>query len=394
MRAGYKPWQKTVVIEKDVLLPVKVRLEELFYRLTIRTTPSRSTIKFVGSSQRYRPGMKLKPGTYRVRISAYGYEPETQTVELKDGDVSIEVELKKGTYALNVRTTPSNATVEFSDGSRSFSQGMKLPAGTYKLKVSAPGYRTRIQTVRIYGSARNVYVSLRREATALTSRQLYLKGLAAYRSSQWSTSLGWFLKAAKKGHADAYAMIGRQLSDGRGIRRDYARALRFFKESDRRGSGMGSFYAGWTYENAKGVSRDYQRALSYYRNAASRRYTAAYNQIGWFYQKGLSVPHNYSAAVRWYRKGAAGGSLASMNNLAYLYYKGYGVSQSYSSAKYWFEKAARRGNAISMDWLGGLYERGQGVRKSRTMAIYWYRKAARKGLSSAKASLRRLGVSP
>ena len=47
---------------------------------TIIVTPAAARVRFVGSSQTYLAGMRLAPGSYRVQVSASGYEPRDVTV--------------------------------------------------------------------------------------------------------------------------------------------------------------------------------------------------------------------------------------------------------------------------------------------------------------------------
>ena len=42
--------------------------------LSIRTDPPNASVIFVASAQQYREGMALPPGTYRIRLSAPGYQ--------------------------------------------------------------------------------------------------------------------------------------------------------------------------------------------------------------------------------------------------------------------------------------------------------------------------------
>ncbi len=392
-KPGYHSWQRIVTVERGRLLPVKATLRQITYRLTIERQPRYAFVKFLDKPYRYKPGMNLPAGRYRIRVSFPGYEPVERVIKL-DRDTAFEVKLARKRYAVKVIVHPHNARISFADG-KPFVQGMKLKRGQYRLHVSAPGYKSRTVSVLVSRSPRTVHVRLTKLAPAkprYTAAQLYRMGSAAYLNKKYDQALKWLIQAAKMGHGDAHAVLGYMALQGRGTRRNPALAMRLLRKGVSLGSGWSAYVIGLMYENGKGVKKDLLRALSWYREAAGRSYAGAYNKIGWFYQNGIAVPRNYRAAARWYRKGANAGQAASMNNLGYLYFTGKGVAKSYASAKYWFEKAARNGSMIAMDWMGDLYRYGYGVARNRSMAIYWYRKAARKGLAAAKRKLRAMGV--
>ena len=96
------------------------------------------------------------------------------------------------------------------------------------------------------------------------------------------------------------------------------------------------------YENGRGVSRDYAKALTFYRKAADQGLASAEYNLGLMFDKGRGVQQDYAEAVRWYRKSANQGNTRAQLNLGVKYAEGEGVPQDYVQAHLWFSLAATR----------------------------------------------------
>ena len=135
--------------------------------LTVETVPANARVEFDSQSISYREGMTLRPGTYTLRVSQAGYEPETIQIVHGVQGTRRQVTLKRTAAAtLTVETVPANARVEFNSQSISYREGMTLRPGTYTLKVSQSGYESEtIQIVHgVQGTRRQV--TLKRTAAA------------------------------------------------------------------------------------------------------------------------------------------------------------------------------------------------------------------------------------
>ena len=78
-REGYRASEADVEVSGESSL--RVVLERDAYAFTVVTEPSRAEVRLLDVAAGYRPGMALPPGTYRVRVSASGWEPRLETVE-------------------------------------------------------------------------------------------------------------------------------------------------------------------------------------------------------------------------------------------------------------------------------------------------------------------------
>jgi len=63
------------------------------YRLFVNTEPKDSTVSILNIRTRYESGVELKPGKYKVKVSAPGYRSKTKNVVITDHDVTVDIEL-------------------------------------------------------------------------------------------------------------------------------------------------------------------------------------------------------------------------------------------------------------------------------------------------------------
>jgi len=62
------------------------------YSLSINTTPSNAKVYIMGIKPRYKNGIKLEKGAYKIKVKAIGYETKVLTIEL-NSDISYDVAL-------------------------------------------------------------------------------------------------------------------------------------------------------------------------------------------------------------------------------------------------------------------------------------------------------------
>ncbi|MDP2411392.1 MAG: tetratricopeptide repeat protein [Pseudolabrys sp.] len=153
----------------------------------------------------------------------------------------------------------------------------------------------------------------------------------------------WIYAAAVNGYAEAQAMWGQMLLDGRHVAADPAAALRWF------------------------------------RIAASSGHLDGINMVGRCYERGWGVAPDPAEAARWFRQAADKGHDWARFNLATLLLKGEGVAPDVREALSLLVCAARRGHAKSMNLIGVCREQGWRGRVNMPSAIRWYRRAANGG---------------
>jgi TPR repeat protein len=92
---------------------------------------------------------------------------------------------------------------------------------------------------------------------------------------------------------------------GRGVPRDDAQAVSWFRKAADAGIPVAMNNLGDMYENGRGVPRDDAQAVSWFRKAANAGFPPAMNSLGSMYENGRGVPRDDAQAVSWYRKGHA-----------------------------------------------------------------------------------------
>ncbi len=140
---------------------------------------------------------------------------------------------------------------------------------------------------------------------------------------------------------------------------------------------------GMMYELGRGVARDPARSVVYYRQAAEKGDVHAQFNLAVSYDTGVGIPMNFQQAVKWYRRAADQGADFAQYNLATMYEEGSGVAQDFQQAAQWYRRAAEQGNPQAQNNLGWLYKRGQGVGKNLMVAYAWLDTAVVQGLHSA-----------
>ena len=186
-------------------------------------------------------------------------------------------------------------------------------------------------------------------------------------------------RAARSGGAGAQVALGDVLSYGHPDRRQYAKAVYWWRKAAKGGNSMSENNLGFAYKTGHGVPKNYIKAVYWWKKAAAHggreeRYAAF--ELGLAYGKGQGVPKNTARAVYWWKKAAAHGDASVETYLADAYASGQGVPKNYIKAVYWWKKAAAHGGRLAELYLGDAYYKGQGVPQDSTKAIYWFKKAS------------------
>lgn len=75
--------------------------------------------------------------------------------------------------------------------------------------------------------------------------------------------------AAEQGDASAQYNLGLRYVDGRGVAKDDAEAVRWFRKAAEQGNADGQFELGYMYERGKGIAKDEVEAGKWYQKAAA-----------------------------------------------------------------------------------------------------------------------------
>lgn len=208
----------------------------------------------------------------------------------------------------------------------------------------------------------------------------------AYNSKMY-TDAAKLIKSIDCSNAEVQFDLGYMYEYGKGVTKDYAEALKWYRKSSDQDLAAAQFNLGTMYAEGKGVAKDMTEAVRWYSRAAKQGYAAAPNNLGLAYQHGDGIEKNDFLGVLWYRKAADQGFVMAMNNLGLAYANGCGVGKDDAEAVRWYRKAAEQGYAPAQYHLGLSYDRGSGVAQNDREAVRWYRKAAEQGDINAQCNL-------
>ena len=190
--------------------------------------------------------------------------------------------------------------------------------------------------------------------------------------------------------AETQCRIGNCYFEGKGVAKDKAEAVRWYRKAADQGYADAQCWLGKRFTNYY-VIGEKQQAAMWYRKAAEQGHVVARHELGILYMRGAGgVTNNYAEAVRLFRKGAESGYARSIHNLGTCYLEGKGVPQDRAEAFRLYRKAADMGDAWSSFNVGTCYDMGWGVEKNREEALKWYRKAADQGLPEGNDMLKLL----
>ncbi len=159
-----------------------------------------------------------------------------------------------------------------------------------------------------------------------------------------------------------------------------------------RGDVEAQFAVGMAHMTGKGLAKDDAKAVRWFRLAAKQGHLHAQFFLGRAYEKGIGgLAPDEAQAVSWFAKAAAQGQPGALATLGALHYEGRGVKQDYAEAERLWRLAAEQGEPSSLFNLGRLYFEGRGVPKNDNEALKWISAAAGRGHPGAPATLKEMG---
>lgn len=140
----------------------------------------------------------------------------------------------------------------------------------------------------------------------------------------------WWRKAAEQGDVYAQINLGLKYAKGEGMPKDFPQAVVWWRKaaeprgqmwegssgekSPDQGDASAQFYLGWAYDNGKGVPKDDAQAVDWYRKAAEQGYADAQNALGFSYDHGEGVSRDVLRAYMWFNLAAAQGNERAARN--------------------------------------------------------------------------------
>jgi TPR repeat protein len=191
------------------------------------------------------------------------------------------------------------------------------------------------QSVAFDSMSRFLSAAFHRVTGLLSTRAAAPKGVAVPGESQQ------YKAKAEQGDAEAQFNLGFCYDDGRGVAKNYAKAVKWYRKAAEQNFAPAQFNLGYCYDNGQGVAKNYVEAVKWYRKAAEQNFAPAQSNLGYCYDNGRGVAKDYVEAVKWYRKAAEQGHTEAQLNLGYCYANGQGVAKDKAEAYAWFSMAAK-----------------------------------------------------
>ena len=85
-----------------------------------------------------------------------------------------------------------------------------------------------------------------------------------------------------------------------------------------RGNALAQNYLGWMYSGGRGVTRNEAEAVNWYRKSAEQGHETAQFNLGFMYENGRGVTRNITEATKWYRRAAEQGNTSAREALTRL----------------------------------------------------------------------------
>ncbi len=189
----------------------------------------------------------------------------------------------------------------------------------------------------------------------------------------------WYRKSAEQGNTDGQHHLGRCYEKGMGTKINKEEAVKWYRKSAERGNAAGQYYLGVCYERGKGVDINREEAFKWYRRSSEQGNGEAQNRLGDCYCYGWGVAEDKEEAFKWYRRSAEQGNAAGQYHMGVCYESGIGIEINEKEAFKWYRKSAEQGNADAQYHLGICYENGIGVITNEEEAVKWYRESSRQG---------------
>ncbi len=123
--------------------------------------------------------------------------------------------------------------------------------------------------------------------------------------------IGQLTPLAEKGDSDAQFRLAVMYYHGRGVARDFTKALDLFKKAALQGHPLAQYNVGFMYEKGEGTAQDYAIAAKYYRQSAERGNLLAQYKLGSVYEKGQGVAPDEVQALMWYTLAAIRGDVTA-----------------------------------------------------------------------------------
>jgi len=175
---------------------------------------------------------------------------------------------------------------------------------------------------------------------------------------------------------------------------DWDRAFPLFVAASKHGHAEAGYRAALCYEFGWGCRKDYAKAVQFYRASASKNHPGAATRLGKACLTGdMGLGNRYREGVKWLKRAAESADFqynSGPYELALLHVTGYGddIFKDETYAAQLFTQSADLGHADANLRMGEAYEHGfLGCPKDPALSVHFYNGAAQAGVPEAMMAL-------
>lgn len=168
---------------------------------------------------------------------------------------------------------------------------------------------------------------------------------------------------------DTLFELARMYYEGKGLGKDFVKALQLFTNSYDKGNSMAAIYLGEIYHEGNGVEQDYAMAYRYFSEASKNGYIYATKELAGMYLNGEYVKEDAVEATRLFQIAADGGETFAAAEVGYSYFSGRGTEVDYEKAYNYLKVAMDGGDLWAVKFLARMYKQGLYVKKDDNEAF-------------------------
>ena len=127
-------------------------------------------------------------------------------------------------------------------------------------------------TTQLFAAAAMLLVTV---GTLPAAAQTFDAAVEAYERGDYATALAGLQNYAEQGNALAQSILGLMYANGKGVPKDDAEAVQWFRLAAEQGTALAQFTLGFMYASGQGVPKDDAEAVRWFRLAAEQGYATA-----------------------------------------------------------------------------------------------------------------------
>jgi TPR repeat protein len=178
-------------------------------------------------------------------------------------------------------------------------------------------------------NAENEIDTLKKLASEGDDKARYKLGMVYLKRGDYSEARPYF-EAAKNGNKDAHYPLGWLYENGKGVTKNFKRAIGCYIKSNKFGNKELQYKLGLLYKNLD--KPDHEKSFSHFKAAGDEGHLGAKYQLGLAYEYGLHTEKNYETAFELYRESACQQNPDSHYRLGLMYAYGHNGKKNISEA--------------------------------------------------------------